>query len=129
MRIPAGVAGMCVGRAPDDVVISGVVGARRRAHGAAVRAACRFGATASGDAHVHSAGSHAAHLAGVAMSPSQTTALLATLLHTLSYVAVSGAIAYVVYQHFGLRFLRRAWINMNVIWGALIVTAVATPLV
>ena len=49
---------------------------------------------------------------------------------TLSYVAVSGTIAYVVYQYFGLRFLRRAWINMNVIWAvALIVTAVATPLV
>ena len=86
--------------------------------------------TAGGDAHVHSAGSHAAHLAGVAMSPSQTTALLATLLHTLSYILVSGAIAYVVYQRLGLRFLRRAWFNMNVIWAvALIITAVATPLV
>jgi hypothetical protein len=86
--------------------------------------------TASGDAHAHSAaGSHAAHVAGVAMSAGHTTALLATLLHTLSYVAVSGAIAYVVYQRVGLRFLRSAWINMNVIWAvALIVTAVATPL-
>ena len=87
--------------------------------------------TISGDAHVHSAaGSHAAHMAGVAMSASQTTAVLATLLHTVSYVAVSGAIAYVVYRHLGLRFLRTAWINVNVIWAvALIVTAVATPLV
>ena len=64
-------------------------------------------ATASGGAHVHSGTGHAAHLAGVAMSADQTTALLATLLHTLSYVAVSGTIAYVVYQYFGLRFLRR----------------------
>jgi hypothetical protein len=87
--------------------------------------------TASGDAQAHStAGSHAAHVAGGAMSAGHTTALLATLLHTISYVAVSGAIAYVVYQHLGLRFLRRAWINMNVIWAvALIITAVATPLV
>jgi hypothetical protein len=86
---------------------------------------------ASGDAHTHSvAGSHAAHLAGVAMSAGHTTALLATLLHTLSYIAVSGAIACIVYQRLGLRFLRSAWINMNVIWAvALIVTAVATPLV
>lgn len=86
--------------------------------------------TVSADAHAHSAaGSHAAHVAGIAMSAGQTTALLATLLHTLSYVAVSGAIAYLVYQHLGLRFLRRAWINMNVIWGVvLIVTAVATTL-
>lgn len=73
---------------------------------------------------------HAAHVAGVTMSADQTTALLATLLHTFSYLAVSGAIAYVVYRHFGLRFLRGAWINMNVIWAvALIVTAVATTLV
>jgi hypothetical protein len=87
--------------------------------------------TASGVAHAHAAaGSHAAHVTGVAMSAGHSTALLATLLHTLSYVAVSGAIAYVVYQHLGLRFLRRAWINMNVIWAvALIITAVATPLV
>jgi hypothetical protein len=85
-------------------------------------------ATASSDVHVHSTSGHAAHMAGVAMSAGQTTALLATLLHTLSYVAVSGAIAYVVYRHFGLRFLRKAWINMNVIWAvALIVTAVVTP--
>jgi hypothetical protein len=69
-------------------------------------------------------------MVGVAMSASHTTALLATLLHTLSYIAVSGAIAYIVYQRLGLRFLRRAWINMNVIWAvALIITAVATPLV
>jgi hypothetical protein len=87
--------------------------------------------TASGTAHTHSAaGGHAAHMAGVAMSTSQTTALLATLLHTLSYIVVSGAIAYVVYQRLGLRFLRRAWINMNVIWAvALIITAVATAFV
>lgn len=86
--------------------------------------------TVSADAHLHSAAaSHAAHVAGIAMSAGQTTALLATLLHTLSYLAVSGAIAYLVYQHLGLRFLRRAWINMNVIWGvALIGTAVATTL-
>ena len=85
----------------------------------------------SADAHAHSvAGGHAAHVAGMAMSAGQTTALLATFVHTLSYLAVSGAIAYLVYRHLGLRFLRTAWINMNVIWAvALIVTAVATPLV
>ena len=54
--------------------------------------------------------------------------LLATLLHTAGYLAVAGAIAWVVYERLGVRFLRSAWINMNVVWaGALIVTAVATP--
>jgi hypothetical protein len=87
--------------------------------------------TPSGNADVHSvAGGHAAHLAGVAVSGAggQTTALFATLLHTAGYFAVAGAIAWVVYERLGVRFLRSAWINMNVVWaGALIVTAVATP--
>ncbi len=85
----------------------------------------------SADMHAHSAaGGHAAHVAGMAMSTGQTTALLATLVHTLSYIGVSGTLAYLVYQHLGLRFLRTAWINLNVIWAvALIVTAVATPLI
>jgi hypothetical protein len=87
--------------------------------------------TTSGNADALSvAGGHAAHLAGVVVSDAggQTTALFATLLHTAGYYAVAGAIAWVVYRRLGLRFLRSAWINMNVVWaGALIVTAVATP--
>src|SRR5436190_18232322 len=82
----------------------------------------------SGDAYAHSTvGGHAAHLASIALSSGHTAALLATLLHTASYFVVSGAIAWVVYERLGLRFLRTAWINMNVIWAAaLIMTAVAT---
>ena len=84
--------------------------------------------TPGGDVHAHhGAGGHGAHLAGVASSSDHTAALLATLLHTAGYLAVAGVIAWVVYERLGVRFLRRAWINMNVIWGAaLIVTAVAT---
>jgi hypothetical protein len=81
------------------------------------------------DAHAH-AGGHAAHLAGVALPGDQTAALVATLVHTAGYLVVAGAIAWVVYERVGLRFLRTAWVNMNVVWAvALIVTAVATPLV
>ena len=75
-------------------------------------------------------GGHAAHLtdAVITNAGGQTTALFATLLHTAGYYAVAGAIAWVVYERLGLRFLRSAWINMNVVWaGALIVTAAATP--
>jgi hypothetical protein len=55
--------------------------------------------------------------------------VLATLLHTASYLAVAGAVAWVVYSRLGLRLLRTAWINVNVIWaGALIVSGVVTPL-
>lgn len=125
-----GVGGMCVG--PGRLTMWSFLVSS--AHGAGLMVLPfvlpGISATASGAAHVHSTTAHAAHMAGVAMSAGQTTALLATLLHTLSYIVVSGAIAYVVYQHLGLRFLRSAWINMNIIWAvALIVTAVATPLV
>lgn len=125
-----GVGGMCVGPA-RLTMWSFLVSS---AHGAGLMVLPfvlpEVSATASGHAHTHPTPGHAAHMAGVALSADQATALLATLLHTLSYVAVSGAIAYLVYQHLGLRFLRSAWINMNVIWAvALIVTAVATPLV
>ena len=51
----------------------------------------------------HSAvGGHAEHLAGVVVSGGQTTALFATLLHTAGYFAVTGAIAWVVYERLGL---------------------------
>jgi hypothetical protein len=57
------------------------------------------------------------------------TTLAATLVHTAGYLLVAGAIAILVYDRLGLRLLRTAWINLNVIWAvALIVTAVLTPL-
>jgi hypothetical protein len=39
----------------------------------------------------------------------------------------TGAIAVVVYERFGLGFLRRGWINLDLIWAvALVVTGLAT---
>ena len=120
--------GMCVGPGRLTMwsfLVSSAHGAG--AHGAAVRAACSFG-DCERRAHVHST-THAAHLAGIAMSAGQTTALLATLLHPQLRRRV---------RHDCVRRLpvprpalpAQAWINMNVIWAvALIVTAVATPLV
>jgi hypothetical protein len=72
------------------------------------------------------AGHEMAHTAGMG----DTSGVLATLVHTASYLAVAGGIAWIVYSKIGLRFLRSAWINLNVIWGvALIVTAVITPFI
>jgi hypothetical protein len=125
-----GVGGMCVG--PGELttwsfLVSSAHGAGLMVLPFLMRAAPT---TTSADSHAHSAaGGQAAHLAGVMVSAGHATALLATLLHTVCYFAVSGGIAWVVYERLGLRFLRSAWINLNVIWaGALIVTAVATPL-
>ena len=53
------------------------------------------------------------------------TGVTAALVHTLGYLAVTAALAVVVYEKVGLRILRRAWINLNVVWSvALIVAAV-----
>ena len=131
LRWLRGVSGMCVG--PRDLTTWSFLVSS--AHGAGLMVLPfvlgQSSMTTGGNADAHSGvGGHAAHLAGVAMSGAggTTAALFATLLHTAGYCAAAGAIAWVVYRRLGLRFLRSAWINMNVVWaGALIVTAVATP--
>jgi hypothetical protein len=73
---------------------------------------------------------HAHNLTMTTVASGQAAGVVATLLHTASYLAVTGAIAWLVYKKLGLRLLRSAWINLNQIWAvALIVTAVATALI
>lgn len=51
------------------------------------------------------------------------------LLHTAVTLLVMGAIALLVYQTIGLELLRRAWLNLDLVWaGALIIAGVATLL-
>lgn len=51
-----------------------------------------------------------------------TTALVAVSLHTLSMLVVMGIVAVLVYRWIGVGILRRAWINLDLIWtGALAV--------
>jgi hypothetical protein len=70
---------------------------------------------------------HAMHLAGIAPNGGELAGVLATMIHTAAYLGASGAIAWLVYEKLGLRLLRRAWFNMNVIWAvALIATAAMT---
>ena len=53
--------------------------------------------------------------------------LIAVAVHTLGYLATAAAIALPVYRYVGLAFLRRAWLNLDVLWGmALIIAAVFT---
>ena len=67
---------------------------------------------------------HAMALAG-GIGVVDPTGVTAALVHTLGYLAVTAALAVVVYEKVGLRILRRAWINLNVVWAvALIVAAV-----
>jgi hypothetical protein len=53
----------------------------------------------------------------------------APLVHTLGYLGVTGALAVIVYEKVGLRILRRAWINLNVLWGAALIAAAVMVIV
>jgi hypothetical protein len=67
------------------------------------------------------------HHTSAAVSP--LAALLATVIHTTAYLAVTGLIAWVVYSNLGLAVLRKAWFNLNLIWAAaLVVTGLVTLL-
>ena len=64
------------------------------------------------------AGEHAGHMPATA---SLGIAALAVLAHSLAMLVTTGAVALAVYEWVGLDFLRRGWINLDLIWaGALI---------
>ncbi|MFL5616809.1 MAG: hypothetical protein ACJ79A_00280 [Gemmatimonadaceae bacterium] len=50
-------------------------------------------------------------------------AIVAPLVHTLGYLVATILLALVVYEKLGVRVLRRAWINFDLIWGAAMVAA------
>lgn len=73
-------------------------------------------------------GDHATLLASLPQEP--LVGLLVTLVHTLGYLLVMGCIAVIVYEKLGLRLLRSAWVNLDLIWAAaLILTGLLTLLV
>jgi hypothetical protein len=43
-------------------------------------------------------------------------AIAAVAVHTISHLVVSGFIGWIVYDFIGLAILRRAWINLDMIW-------------
>jgi hypothetical protein len=55
------------------------------------------------------------------ISPEQAIAV--ALLHTASMLLVMGTIAIVVYKWVGLKILRSAWINLDLIWGIALIAA------
>jgi hypothetical protein len=98
------------------MVLPLVLGAAPRADGAAMH-----------DHHGTPAGAMPALSAG--FTALDGSAIVAPLIHTIGYLAVTVVLAVVVYEKVGLRILRRAWINVNAIWsGALIVAAIAAML-
>lgn len=56
------------------------------------------------------------------------TALLATGLHALGYLAVTAFVAVLVFEKLGVGILRRAWFNLDLIWSAALVATGALTL-
>jgi hypothetical protein len=64
---------------------------------------------------------HHVHLGAIGGS---STNLSAVLVHTLGYLTVTGFVAWVVYEKLGLALLRKAWLNLDLIWAiALVATS------
>jgi hypothetical protein len=93
------------------------------AHGAGLMVVPVFArmsiADESGHLHMH----HIPSAAGANLA----AALLATGLHGASYLAVTAGMALLVFEKVGVGILRRAWLNLDLIWaGALVATGVMT---
>ena len=119
--------GMRVG--PSDLTIWSFLMAS--AHGAGLMALPLVLGMSVASAHGAGAQHHAGHmqvaLAGIAGA--QPFLLLASGVHALGYLAVTALIAVVVYEKLGLRLLRTAWVNLDLVWSAaLLVSAILTPL-
>jgi hypothetical protein len=79
-----------------------------------------------GDAHSE----HVRHMAALPPLGAPTrTALAALGIHTLAMLATAGAVALVVYEWAGLAFLRRGWINVDLVWAFALIGAGAVLLV
>ena len=59
-----------------------------------------------------------------------TAALLATFLHAAGYLLITAAVAVLVFEKLGVKILRKAWFNIDLVWVAtLIATGVITTLI
>ena len=64
---------------------------------------------------------HVEHMHAMPVAGSIWIAALAVAVHTLAMLAVTGIVALVVYDFVGLGFLRRGWVNLDLIWAAALI--------
>ena len=72
-------------------------------------------------------GGHTHHMA--ATQAGAGTALFATGLHAVAYLAVTAFIALLVFEKLGVGILRRAWLNLDLIWAAALIATGTLSLV
>ena len=66
---------------------------------------------------------HAHGAVGPTLSGSMALSLAAVAVHSAAMLAVTGIIAVAVYEWLGLEFLRRSWINLDLLWVAALAVA------
>ena len=67
---------------------------------------------------------HASHMAIAGeLDNSVTTAIAVVVIHTTAMLVVAGVIAIAVYEWLGLAFLRRGWINLDLVWALALIGA------
>ena len=82
---------------------------------------------AADDHAAQDTGSHHHAIPDGARMSGPIAGLAATIVHTIGYLLVTGSAALIVYEKLGVALLRRAWVNLDLIWaGALIATGVFT---
>jgi threonine/homoserine/homoserine lactone efflux protein len=74
---------------------------------------------------------HASHANILSHLPGEPAiGLIVILVHTLGYLLIMGIVAVIVYEKLGLRLLKSAWFNIDLIWAAaLILSGVLVPLI
>jgi hypothetical protein len=66
----------------------------------------------------------------ISLTDSPLVGMLATAVHTVAYLAVTGLLAWVVYRKLGLALLRKVWLNFDLVWAAaLVATGLVTLLI
>ena len=66
----------------------------------------------------------------MAPGASPLAGMVATGVHTIAYLAVTGLFAWVVYRKLGLALLRKTWFNFDLVWAAaLVATGLVTLLI
>lgn len=56
-------------------------------------------------------------------------ALLVATIHTLAMLAAGMGMAWATYRYLGLRFLRRAWLNLDRVWAASLIVSGAAGII
>jgi len=62
-------------------------------------------------------------------SATASSAAVATILHSTSYLLVTASVAFLFYEKVGLGLLRKAWFNLDILWAAALFVAGAATLI